>query len=199
MRANNKKLLLLPGDGIGVEVCDEVKRLIDFLGAEHALNFSIQEALVGGSCYDKHKVAITDETLADAIAADAVLLGAVGGPQYDQVPRHARPEAGLLRLRADMDLFANLRPAITFDALLDASSLKPEVVQGMDILIVRELTAGVYFGKPRGMQTTDDGGERCIDTQSYTKDEIIRVAEVAFELARQRKSCLHSVEKANVM
>ena len=199
VKGSNRRLLLLPGDGIGPEVCDEIKHLIDDLSGYGGVNFDYEEDLVGGCCYDKHGVAVTDATIARARGADAVLLGAVGGPQYDDVPREARPEAGLLRLRSEMDLFANLRPAKAFPALQDASSLKPDVVARMDILIVRELTAGVYFGRPRGMQTLDDGSLRCIDTQSYTEAEIVRVAETAFDLARIRKHRVHSVEKANVM
>ncbi len=191
-------LLMLPGDGIGPEVCAQVRRLADWLAKRRGVSFTLREVLVGGVSYDAHRTALTDETLQDALDADAVLLGAVGGPQYDSVPRHARPEAGLLRLRKELDLFANLRPAVTFDALLDASTLKPEVVGGMDIMIVRELTAGVYFGEPRGMEIRS-GVERCVDTQAYTAAEIIRVAEVAFDLARQRHRRVHSVEKANVM
>lgn len=196
--ASNKTLLMLPGDGIGPEVCNQVRRVVDWMAKRRAVNFDVKDGLVGGACYDVHKQAVTDETMQDAMDADAVLFGAVGGPQYDNVERHARPEAGLLRLRKEMDLFANLRPAVTFDALLDASTLKPEVIQGLDIMIVRELTAGVYFGEPRGMQVYE-GVERCIDTQAYTKAEIERVAEVAFDLARKRNSKVHSVEKANVM
>lgn len=196
--ASNKNLLLLPGDGIGPEVCTQVRRVIDWMDKRRAVSFDITEGLVGGACYDVHKEAITDETMQDALDTDAVLFGAVGGPQYDNVERHARPEAGLLRLRKEMDLFANLRPAVTFDALLDASTLKPEVVQGLDIMIVRELTSGVYFGEPRGMQTYE-GVERCIDTQAYTRGEIERVAEVAFDLARKRQNKVHSAEKSNVM
>ena len=197
--ASNKTLLMLPGDGIGPEVSDEVRKVIDWMDHRRAVSFDIKDGLVGGAAYDAHKVAVTDETMQDAMDSDAVLFGAVGGPQYDNLPWEARPEAGLLRLRKEMDLFANLRPAVTFDALLDASSLKPEVIQGLDIMIVRELTAGVYFGEPRGMETKADGTERCIDTQSYTKGEIERVAEVALDLARKRNGKLHSVEKANVM
>ncbi|WP_259782490.1 3-isopropylmalate dehydrogenase [Aestuariispira ectoiniformans] len=196
--ASNKTLLMLPGDGIGPEVCNQVRRVVDWMAKRRAVNFDIKDGLVGGACYDVHKQAVTDETMQDAMDADAVLFGAVGGPQYDNVERHARPEAGLLRLRKEMDLFANLRPAVTFDALLDASTLKPEVIQGLDIMIVRELTAGVYFGEPRGMQVYE-GVERCVDTQAYTKAEVERVAEVAFDLARKRNSKVHSVEKANVM
>ena len=197
--ASNKSLLMLPGDGIGPEVCQEVRKVLDWMDKRRAVSFDVKEGLVGGAAYDAHKTAITDETMQDAMDADAVLFGAVGGPQYDNLGWDVRPEAGLLRLRKEMDLFANLRPAVTFDALLDASTLKQEVIQGLDIMIIRELTAGVYFGEPRGMQTLPDGTERCIDTQSYTKAEIERVTEVAFDLARKRNSKVHSVEKANVM
>ena len=178
---------------------NEVRKVLDWMDKRRAVSFNVKEGLVGGAAYDAHKTAITDETMQDAMDADAVLFGAVGGPQYDNLGWDVRPEAGLLRLRKEMDLFANLRPAVTFDALLDASTLKTEVIQGLDIMIVRELTAGVYFGEPRGMQTLPDGTERCIDTQSYTKAEVERVTEVAFDLARKRNNKLHSVEKANVM
>ncbi len=197
--ASNKTLLMLPGDGIGPEVCQEVRKVLDWMDKRRAVSFNVKDGLVGGAAYDAHKTAITDETMQDAMDADAVLFGAVGGPQYDNLGWDVRPEAGLLRLRKEMDLFANLRPAVTFDALLDASTLKQEVIQGLDIMIIRELTAGVYFGEPRGMQTLSDGTERCIDTQSYTKAEIERVTEVAFDLARKRNGKVHSVEKANVM
>lgn len=197
--ASNKNLLMLPGDGIGAEVCGEVRKVLDWMDKRRAVTFDVKEDLVGGAAYDAHGVSIRDETMEVAMNADAVVFGAVGGPQYDDLPWEVRPEAGLLRLRKDLDLFANLRPAVTFDALLDASTLKPEVIQGLDILIVRELTAGVYFGEPRGMQTLPDGTERCIDTQSYTKGEIERVTEVAFDLARKRNSKVTSAEKANVM
>ncbi|WP_421876853.1 3-isopropylmalate dehydrogenase [Pacificispira sp.] len=196
--ASNKSLLLLPGDGIGPEVCNEIRKVVDWMDKRRAVTFDITEDLVGGAAYDAHGTPLTDAAMDKAQNADAVLFGAVGGPQYDNLGWDARPEAGLLRLRKEMDLFANLRPAVTFDALLDASTLKPEVVRGLDIMIVRELTAGVYFGEPRGMQTWE-GQERCIDTQSYTRDEIVRVAEVAFDLARKRNKKVASSEKANVM
>ncbi|MCR9220559.1 MAG: 3-isopropylmalate dehydrogenase [Alphaproteobacteria bacterium] len=196
--ASNKNLLMLPGDGIGPEVCVEVRKVLDWMDRRRAVSFDVSEDLVGGAAYDAHGAAISDATMDKAMAADAVLFGAVGGPQYDKLGWDVRPEAGLLRLRKEMDLFANLRPAVTFDALLDASTLKPEVIRGLDILIVRELTAGVYFGEPRGLQEWN-GAERCIDTQAYTKAEIERVAEVAFDLARKRNSKVTSVEKANVM
>ncbi|NMM44608.1 3-isopropylmalate dehydrogenase [Rhodospirillaceae bacterium KN72] len=196
--ASNKTLLMLPGDGIGPEVCDEVRKVVDWMDKRRAVTFDIKEDKVGGAAYDAYGTPLTDDAMDKAQNADAVLFGAVGGPQYDNLGWDARPEAGLLRLRKEMDLFANLRPAVTFDALLEASTLKPEVVQGLDIMIVRELTAGVYFGEPRGMQMWE-GKERCIDTQSYTRDEIVRVAEVAFDLARKRNKRVASAEKANVM
>ena len=197
--AANKKLLILPGDGIGPEVMSQVERVIEWFAKNRAVGFDVSFGLIGGTAYDAHGTPLTDETLGDAMAADAVLLGAVGGPKYDSVPRELRPEASLLKIRKEMDLFANLRPATVFDALLDASTLKPEVVRGLDILIVRELTSGVYFGQPRGIETMADGSRRGVDTQVYTDAEIRRVAAVAFELARARGGKLHSVEKANVM
>ncbi len=195
----NRKLLVLPGDGIGPEVMKQVVRVADWFGDKRAVGFDVQEDLVGGAAYDAHGTPLTDATLVAAMDSDAVLFGSVGGPQYDDAPRDKRPEAGLLRLRKEMDLFANLRPALTFEGLLDASSLKEEVVRGLDILIVRELTGGIYFGEPRGVETMADGKRRGFDTQTYTEDEIRRVTAVAFELARERKGRVHSVEKANVM
>ena len=197
--AANKKLLFLPGDGIGPEVMGEVRNVIDWMAKNRTVSFDVTEGLVGGACYEARKCAITDETMADAMNVDAVLLGAVGGPQWDNVERHHRPEAGLLRLRKDLELFANLRPATVFDALAEASSLKTDLVQGLDILILRELTGGVYFGQPRGIETLDDGSERGVDTQVYTTPEIDRICRVAFELARKRQNRVCSVEKANVM
>ena len=197
--AANKKLLMLPGDYIGPEIMDQVKRVIDWMDSRRAISFDVDERPFGGASYDAHGEPLTDETLDLAKAADAVLLGAVGGPKYDDVPRDKRPEAGLLRLRKEMDLFANLRPAVTFDALLDASSLKPEVVKGLDVMIVRELTSGIYFGSPRGIETLPDGSRRAVDTQTYTEAEILRVAEVGFEMARERGKRITSVEKENVM
>jgi len=197
--AANKTLLILPGDGIGVEVMTQVRRVVDWFDRRRAIGFDILEQPVGGAAYDAHGTPLSDEALAEAMDADAVLLGAVGGPQYDNVPRDKRPEAGLLKLRKEMDLFANLRPALVFDALVDASTLKREVVEGLDILILRELTAGVYFGEPRGVEVLKDGTRRAIDTQVYTENEIRRIAEVAFEMAAKRGNKVHSVEKANVM
>jgi 3-isopropylmalate dehydrogenase len=195
----NKRLLILPGDGIGPEVMGEVERLIDWFGSHRQLSFALDHGLVGGIAYDTEGQPITDATMAKALAADAVLLGAVGGPKWETLPFECRPERGLLRLRKDMGLFANLRPALVFDALVDASSLKPDLVRGLDIMIVRELTGGVYFGEPRGIETLADGQRRGVNTQVYTTSEIERVARVGFELARQRHGRLCSVEKANVM
>ena len=197
--AANKSLLILPGDGIGPEVMGQVRRVVDWFDRRRSVTFEITEGLVGGAAYDAHGTPITDETMSDAMAADAVLFGAVGGPQYDDAPRDLRPEMGLLHLRKELDLFANLRPAIVFDALVSASTLKEEVVRGLDLLIVRESTSGVYFGEPRGVETLPDGRRRAYDTQEYTDSEIQRVAALAFELARQRSNRLMSVEKANVM
>ncbi len=188
-------LLLLPGDGIGPEVCAQVRRIAAALTPD----IVVTEAIYGGASYDAHGTPLTDDVLARALASTAVLLGAVGGPQWAGVARDLRPESGLLRLRKEMQVFANLRPALCFDALADASSLKREVVAGLDIMIVRELTGGVYFGEPRGIETLADGQRRGFDTQVYTTSEIERVARVAFELARGRKNRVTSAEKSNVM
>ena len=193
------KLLLLPGDGIGPEVMGEVKRLIGWLDAQGIAKFETEEGLVGGASYDADKVSITDATMAKALAADAVLFGAVGGPKWDKVAYEVRPEAGLLRLRKDLALFANLRPAICYPALAQSSSLKPEVVEGLDIMIVRELTGGVYFGEPKTITDLGNGQKRAIDTQVYDTYEIERIARVAFDLARKRRNKLTSMEKRNVM
>ncbi|MBB4286187.1 3-isopropylmalate dehydrogenase [Roseospira goensis] len=189
-----KRVLILPGDGIGPEVMAQVRRLLDRIGG-----FSIDEGLVGGAAYDAHGTPLHDDTLAEALKADAVLLGAVGGPKWDTLPFADKPERGLLRLRKDMDLFANLRPALVFDALAGASTLKTDLVRGLDIMIVRELTGGVYFGEPRGIEALPNGERRGVNTQVYTTSEIVRVARVAFELARKRDRRVCSVEKANVM
>src|SRR4029453_10691621 len=192
-------LLLLAGDGIGPEVMAEVKRLIAFMNAHGMGTFESEEGLVGGCAYDAHGVAITDETMAKAQAADAVIFGAVGGPKWDKVPYDVRPEAGLLRLRKDLALFANIRPAICYPALADASSLKREVVDGLDIIILRELTGGVYFGEPKTITDLGNGQKRAIDTQVYDTYEIERISRVAFELARKRRNKVTSMEKRNVM
>jgi 3-isopropylmalate dehydrogenase len=193
------KLLLLPGDGIGPEVMAEVKRLIEWLESEGIAHFEIEQGLVGGSAYDADKLAITDATMALAQASDAVIFGSVGGPKWDHVPYEVRPEAGLLRLRKDMALFANLRPALCYPALAEASSLKREVVEGLDIMIVRELTGGVYFGEPKTITDLGNGQKRAVDTQVYDTYEIERIARVAFDLARKRRNKLTSMEKRNVM
>ncbi|OWJ80719.1 MULTISPECIES: 3-isopropylmalate dehydrogenase [Haematobacter] len=194
---SNPSLLILPGDGIGPEVMTEVRKVIDWFAGQ-GLVFDIHEGLVGGCSYDAHGTPLTDETMELAQSVDAVLLGAVGGPKYDVLDFSVKPERGLLRLRKEMDLYANLRPAQCFDALADFSSLKREVVAGLDIMIVRELTSGVYFGEPRGIFI--EGNERVgINTQRYTESEIARVARSAFELARRRNNKVCSMEKANVM
>ncbi len=195
----SKKLLLLPGDGIGPEVMYEVRQVIDWMAKDRGITFDVTEGLVGGGAIDAHGVPLTDETLADAMAADAVIMGAVGGPKWDGVAFDIRPEAGILGLRKGMDLFANLRPAVVFDALADASTLKREVIEGLDIMFVRELVGGIYFGEPRGIETLPDGTRRGVNTQVYTTPEIQRIARVAFELAERRQGRVCSVEKANVM
>ena len=195
----NYNLLLLAGDGIGPEVMAEVKKLIAWMGAHGMGTFEVEEGLVGGSCYDAHGVAVTDATMDLAHAADAVIFGAVGGPKWDSVPYDARPEAGLLRLRKDLALFANLRPAVCYPPLADSSSLKREVVEGLDIMIVRELTGGVYFGEPKTISDLGNGQKRAVDTQVYDTYEIERIGRVAFELARKRNNKVTSMEKRNVM
>lgn len=197
--AANRKILSLPGDGIGPEVMRQVGRVIDWFDKRRIASFDVTEDLVGGAAFDKHGTPLTDATMKKALDSDAVLFGAVGGPKWDNLPFAQKPERGLLRLRKDMDLFANLRPALVFEPLIGASTLKPEVIQGLDMLIIRELTGGVYFGEPRGVTTLPDGTRRGVNTQVYTTPEIIRVARVAFELARKRGNKVCSVEKANVM
>jgi 3-isopropylmalate dehydrogenase len=193
------KLLLLPGDGIGPEVMREVEKLVAWFTRQGVARFETETDLVGGAAYDAHKAAITDAAMARAQAADAVMFGAVGGPKWADVPYEHRPEAGLLRLRKELGLFANLRPAICYPALADASSLKREVVEGLDIVIVRELTGGVYFGEPKEIVTLENGSKRAVDTQVYTTGEIERIARVAFELAKKRRNKVSSAEKHNVM
>jgi 3-isopropylmalate dehydrogenase len=180
-------------------VIAEARRLLAWIGDRRGVAFETEEALIGGAAFEAEGVPLSDATIARAKAADAVLLAAVGGPQWDQLDFHLRPEAGLLGIRKALQLFANLRPAIVFDALIDASSLKPEVVRGLNIMIVRELTGGVYFGEPRGIFDIGGGQRRGINTQVYTTSEIQRVAAVAFDLARARDNRVCSVEKANVM
>jgi 3-isopropylmalate dehydrogenase len=193
------KLLLLPGDGIGPEVMGEVSRLVDWINRQGLASIETETDLVGGCAFDAHGQAISNATMERALAAEAVMLGAVGGPKWDGVPYDQRPESGLLRLRKDLELFANLRPAICYPALADASSLKRDRVDGLDIMIVRELTGGVYFGEPKTITDLGNGQKRAIDTQVYDTYEIDRIAAVAFDLARERKRLVHSAEKRNVM
>ena len=194
----NPSILILPGDGIGPEVMAEVRKVITWFGDNRDLSFDVSEDLVGGAAYDAHGTPLHDDTMAKAQEVDAVLLGAVGGPKYDVLDFSVKPERGLLRLRKEMDLYSNLRPAQCFDALADFSSLKKDVVAGLDIMIIRELTSGVYFGEPRGIHK--EGNERVgINTQRYTESEIARVARSAFEMARRRGNKVCSMEKANVM
>jgi len=195
----SKQLFLLPGDGIGVEVMGEVQKLVAWLNQQQKADFTTDTGLVGGCAYDKYGVAISDDDMKKALASDAVIFGAVGGAKWDKVPYEVRPEAGLLRLRKDMALFANLRPAICYPALADASSLKRELIEGLDILIVRELTGGVYFGEPKEITDLGNGQKRAVDTQVYETYEIDRIVRVAFDLARTRKKKVHSADKKNVM
>jgi 3-isopropylmalate dehydrogenase len=197
--AANKKLLVLPGDGIGPEVMREAMRVVDWMDRRRRASFDVSDDLVGGASIDARGVAITPEVVERAKAADAVLFGSVGGPKWDTLGFGNRPELAILTLRKELGLFANLRPATVFDPLVGASTLKPEVVQGLDLMIVRESTGGIYFGEPRGVETLPDGTKRGFNTEVYTTPEIERVARVAFELARKRHGRVCSVEKANVM
>jgi len=197
--ASNRKVMVLPGDGIGVEVMAANLKVIDWLAKHKSLDFDISEDKVGGAAYDAYGTPLRDETLADAVASDAVLFGAVGGPQYDELDFSLKPERGLLALRKEMDLFANLRPAIVFDALVSASTLKPEIVSGLNIMILRELCGGSYFAEPRGIDTLADGTRNCYDTNAYSTGAIPPIGRVAFDLARKRNGSVTSVEKSNVM
>ena len=199
MAKKQRKILLLPGDGVGPEVVGETKKIINWFNKKKSLDFKIDQDLIGGASIDKHGMPITDEVFYKALESDAVILGACGGPQYDKLEFSKKPERGLLKLRKELKLFANLRPAICFKQLVDASSLKPEIVSGLDILIVRELTGGIYFGEPRGIEPIENGERKGINTHSYTTKEIQRVARVAFELATKRKNKVTSCEKSNVM
>jgi 3-isopropylmalate dehydrogenase len=192
-------VLVLAGDGIGPEIMRQVMRVIEFFDRRQIAGFEVSEGLVGGAAYDACGSPLSEETLAQALASDAVLFGAVGGPQWDALPFEQRPERGILRLRKEMDLFANLRPAVVFEALADASSLKPELVAGLDLMIVRELTGGIYFGEPRGVETLPDGSRKGVNTEVYTEAEIERVVRVACDLARKRRGRVCEVDKANVM
>ena len=196
--ASNRKIMVLPGDGIGTEIMAANMKIIDWLAKHRSIDFDMQEGLVGGAAYDAHGTPLTDETLADSIASDAVLFGAVGGPAYDDLAFELKPERGLLALRKEMDLFANLRPAIVFPSLVEASTLKPDVVSGLDIMILRELCGGSYFAEPRGIDDLADGTRKGYDTNAYTTPEIERIGRVGIDLARKRGGKLTSVEKSNV-
>ncbi len=199
IKIKKRKFLLLPGDGIGPEVVGEVKKIINWFNKNKSLDFEVDEDLVGGSAYDKHGTPITDEVFYKALESEAVILGAVGGPKWDNLEFSKKPERALLKLRKELKLFANLRPAICFKQLVDASSLKPELVSNLDIMFVRELTGGIYFGEPRGIKPIDNGERKGINTHVYTTSEIERVARVAFDLARKRNNKVTSCEKSNVM
>ncbi|MGH7028997.1 MAG: 3-isopropylmalate dehydrogenase [Stellaceae bacterium] len=196
---SNRKVLVLPGDGIGPEIMRQALRVADFFDRRQIASFAITEGLVGGTAYDADGVPLTDATLGQALQSDAVLFGSVGGPKWESLPFELRPERGLLRLRKEMDLFANLRPAVVFEALADASSLKRDLVAGLDLMIVRELTGGIYFGEPRGVERMPDGSRRGINTEVYSEAEIERVVRVACELAQKRQRRVCEVDKANVM
>ena len=196
---SNRKVMVLPGDGIGAEVISANLEIMDWLSKHKSLNFDIKEDLIGGAAYDVHGVPLTDETLSDAVDSDAVLFGAAGGPKYDDLPFDLKPERGLLKLRKELDLFANLRPAIVFDSLVDASTLKKQIVSGLDIMILRELCGGSYFAEPRGIENLEDGSRKAYDTNAYSTFEIERIGRVGIDLAKKRNGKLTSVEKANVM
>ena len=199
IKIKKRKILLLPGDGIGPEVMAEVEKIIEWFNSKKSLDFEIDKDLVGGAAYDKHGSPITDEAFYKAQESAAVILGAVGGPKWDNLDFSKKPERALLKLRKELKLFANLRPAICFKQLVDASSLKPELVSDLDLLFVRELTGGIYFGEPRGIKPIDNGERKGVNTHVYTSSEIQRVARVAFDLARKRNNKVTSCEKSNVM
>ena len=199
IKVKKRKILLLPGDGIGPEVVGEVKKIIQWFNSNKSLDFEIDEDLAGGTSYDKHGTPITDEVFYKALESEVIILGAVGGPKWDKLEFAKKPERALLKLRKELKLFANLRPAICFKQLVDASTLKPEIVSGLDIMIVRELTGGIYFGEPRGIKPIDNGERKGINTHIYTSSEIVRVAKVAFDLAKKRSNKVTSCEKSNVM
>ena len=199
IKIKKRKFLLLPGDGIGPEVVNEVKKIINWFNSKKSLDFEIDEDLAGGASYDAHGTPITDEVFYKALESEVVILGAVGGPKWDNLEFSKKPERALLKLRKELKLFANLRPAICFKQLVDASTLKPEIVSGLDIMIVRELTGGIYFGEPRGIKPIDNGERKGINTHTYTSSEIVRVARVAFDLAKKRSNKVTSCEKSNVM
>jgi len=183
IKVKDRKILLLPGDGVGPEVVNEVKKVIQWLNSKKSLDFKIDEDLIGGASIEKRKSPITDEVFYKAMESEFIIFGACGGPKWDNLEFSKKPERALLKLRKELKLFANLRPAICFKQLVEASSLKPEIVSGLDIMIVRELTGGIYFGEPRGIKPIENGERKGINTHTYTTNEIIRVAKVAFELA----------------
>ena len=199
IKVKKRKILLLPGDGVGPEVVGEVKKIIKWFNKNKSLDFEVEEGLVGGASYEKHKTPITDEVFYKALESEAVILGAVGGPKWDNLEFSKRPERSLLKLRKELKLFANLRPAICFKQLVDSSTLKPEVVSGLDIMIVRELTGGIYFGEPRGIEPMENNQRKGVNTHTYTTSEIHRIARVAFDLAKKRRNKVTSCEKSNVM
>jgi len=198
-KTNNRKILLLPGDGIGPEVVSEVKKILVWFNKNKSLDFSFEEELIGGASIDANKIPITDEVFYKSLQSDAVILGACGGPKWDNLEFSKKPERALLKLRKELKLFANLRPAICFKQLVDSSTLKPEIVSGLDIMIVRELTGGIYFGEPRGIEPIENNQRKGINTHTYTTNEIHRIAKVAFDLAKKRKNKVTSCEKSNVM
>tara|TARA_Y100000389_G_scaffold9720_1_gene9074 strand:+ start:8247 stop:9347 length:1101 start_codon:yes stop_codon:yes gene_type:complete len=195
----NKNILLIEGDGIGPEVVAQAKKILDFFTENTDKKFTIDYALLGGIAYDKTGTPFPDETLEKAKKSDAILLGAVGGPKWEELPYNVRPERGLLGIRKELELFANLRPAIVFDALVESSSLKSEIVSGLDIMIVRELTGGIYFGQPRGVIDEEDGSKTGFNTLKYNSKEVDRIAKVALDLAQKRNKKLCSIDKANVL
>ena len=199
IKAKSRKILLLPGDGIGPEVVREVKKIIEWFNKNKSLDFSFEEELIGGSSIDANKIPITDEVFYKSLESDAVILGACGGPKWDNLEFSKKPERALLKLRKELKLFANLRPAICFKQLVDSSTLKPEIVSGLDIMIVRELTGGIYFGEPRGIEPIENNQRRGINTHSYTTGEIQRISRVAFDLAKKRNNKVTSCDKSNVM
>lgn len=196
---DKKQILILPGDGIGHEIMAQAVRIIEWMNNKGLTNFEMTNGLIGGASIDEFGKPLTKETVAKAKAADAVLMGAIGGPKWDDMPFDIKPERGLLGIRKEMGLFANLRPALVFDALAEASSLKKEIVSGLDIMIVRELTGGIYFGQPRGIEELADGTRRGFNTLEYTSPEVTRIAKVAFDLAKKRGNKVCSVDKANVL
>jgi 3-isopropylmalate dehydrogenase len=192
-------ITLLPGDGIGPEIMTVAVEILKMIGSQFAIKFDFQEALIGGAAIDATNNPLPEETLAKCRQSDAVLLAAIGGYKWDNLPREQRPETGLLGIREGLGLFANLRPATILPQLIDASSLKKEVVEGVDIMVVRELTGGIYFGKPKGIFSSETGEKRGVNTMAYRESEIDRIAQVAFETARKRNGKLCSVDKANVL